>query len=397
MREHADVAAHAHGDARRQSRGEAGALLADRIGLRRTAGPAPIMGDRVGGGEGGAEGGAALAHHPEHLRCALIAMFDRIDPRHDRAPHALGGRGMGGDDPARRMGDFNARAHLLHRKGRPRGLAGPPAIIRIEFDHVRPGADLPPHGSDQGRAVRFLRAEQGRFRVRRLGPVAPRRNQRPRRDQQARTWDDALLDRRLQPDIGIARAFGAEIAEGGEAGHQRRPRMGDGAGGAQRQRLAQHLIVPARLIIGVEEEMAVALDHPRHQGHAWQVEHPRAVRNGEVRPDRLDPFAADQHLPAFVRPRVDAVEHPRGTEQQGRSRCVALRRERRGEAEHQQGEEQPHGVAIASSRKQGMACIFRTRCRAKCNHPGVIFSTPGARRRQAKGAGAKCPIRTARH
>ena len=83
----------------------------------------------------------------------------------------------------------------------------------------------------------------------------------------------------------------------------------DGARGAQRERLVQHLIVPARLVIGVQEQMAVPLDHPGHQRVAGQVDHLRAGGGGQVRADRGDPVALDQHLPAGMDLAVDAVEH----------------------------------------------------------------------------------------
>ena len=68
MGEDADVAAHADRDARRQRRGEAGALVAHRLGLGRGAGPAAIAGDRVGRGEGRAERGAVRPHQRGRFR-----------------------------------------------------------------------------------------------------------------------------------------------------------------------------------------------------------------------------------------------------------------------------------------------------------------------------------------
>ena len=81
----------------------------------------------------------------------------------------------------------------------------------------------------------------------------------------------------------------------------------DRAGGAQRQRLVEHLIVPQGLVIGVEEEVAVALDQPGHEGRAGKVDHPGAGGSGEIGPGRDDAVAVDQHLPAGVH-RI-AVEH----------------------------------------------------------------------------------------
>ena len=90
--------------------------------------------------------------------------------------------------------------------------------------------------------------------------------------------------------------------------------MDDRPGGAQRQRLVQHLIVPQRLVIGMEEEVRMALDHARDQGLAGQVDDPGAGRRGDVRPDGLDLVALDQHRPALVRLRIHPVEDARGAE-----------------------------------------------------------------------------------
>ena len=104
--------------------------------------------------------------------------------------------------------------------------------------------------------------------------------------------------------------------------------LDDGAGGAQRERLVQHLIVPQGLVVGVQEEVRMALDHAGHQRCAGKVDGPRAGGRGEVRADRGDPVAVDEHLPALVRLRVDAVEHARGAEEErigGRGRGEAQR------------------------------------------------------------------------
>jgi malate synthase len=112
--------------------------------------------------------------------------------------------------------------------------------------------------------------------------------------------------------------------------------MVDGTGGAKRERLLQHLIVPARLVIGVEEEVGMALDHAGHQGHSGQVDHPDAGRSLDAGAGGLDPVAADEDRPAGVRPGVDSVEDQSGAEQQ------VLGEGRTGEAEKEQGEKEAH-------------------------------------------------------
>ena len=99
-----------------------------------------------------------------------------------------------------------------------------------------------------------------------------------------------------------------------------RSRLDDRPGGAQRERLVQHLIVPQGLVVGVEEEVRMALDHSREQGRAGQIDDLGAGRCGEVGPGCGDAVALDQHRPAGVRARIDAVEDPGGAEED-RFRC----------------------------------------------------------------------------
>jgi hypothetical protein len=245
-------------------------------------------------------------------------MLDRVDPGEDGAAHALGGRGMGGGDAAGAVRDLDRAAHLLDGEGGVGGLARAPAIIGIELHHVGAAADLMTRRDRDPGTVRLLRAERGESRVGELRAIGAGRDDRAGRDQHARPRHDAARDRVAQPDVGIARALGAEIAHGGEARHQSGARGGDGARGAQRQRLAQHLIVPARFVIGMEEEVRMALDHPRHQGRARQVHDAGPGRRGKVRPRRLDPVAAHQHLPALVRRGIHPVEDPRRAKQDER-------------------------------------------------------------------------------
>ena len=67
----------------------------------------------------------------------------------------------------------------------------------------------------------------------------------------------------------------------------------------------------------------MALDHARHERRPGQVDDLGAGGRGDVRTDCGDLVPFDQHRPAFVRLRVDAVEHARRAEEesvgQGRS------------------------------------------------------------------------------
>ena len=86
---------------------------------------------------------------------------------------------------------------------------------------------------------------------------------------------------RLETHVRVARALGAEIALGGEAGEQRGARVIHGARGAQRQRLVQHLVVPAGLVVRMQEEMAVAFDESRQQRRASEIDAARIRGRGD--------------------------------------------------------------------------------------------------------------------
>ena len=340
MRVHADVAAHADRHARRPGHAEGLAAEPHRRGCRFDAVPAAIARARVGGGERRAERDPLRRHRREHRGRAAVAVLDRVDPRLDRAPHPLRGRRVDRDRTAGVVRRRHRRLHLVEVQRRTALLAGAPAVVGVELHPVGAGGDLPTDGRDHLLRARHLlgalRDRDARFEP--LGAVGAERDDRARRDAEPRALDDALVDRRLQPDVGIARPLGAQVALAGEPGEKRRARAGDRTRGAQRQRLVQHLIVPARLVVGMEEEVAVPLDHPRHQRVAGQVDGARAGGNGEVGADRDDAVAAHQDLPAGVGLAVDAVEH-RGRAQQ--ERCRFGRRRRRASQRQCRRDRQP--------------------------------------------------------
>jgi hypothetical protein len=96
--------------------------------------------------------------------------------------------------------------------------------------------------------------------------IAACRDNRASGTQDARSRNDAVPDRLPQLDIGIARPLGAEIANGREAGFERAPEMVDRSGRTQGETFAQHLIVPLRLVVGVQEDVGVPLDEAGRQG-----------------------------------------------------------------------------------------------------------------------------------
>ena len=162
-------------------------------------------------------------------------------------------------------------------------LAGPPAIVGVEFDHVGAG-----RRSGRGRRATISSAPSassapcgiGDAGLEALGAVGAVRDDRAGGDQQARAGNDALVDRLLEADIGEAGALGAEVARGGEAGHRAWRRRGRRRGRCAARAARAAPDRPTRLVVGMEEEVRMALDHPRHQGHAGKVDGARAGGGG---------------------------------------------------------------------------------------------------------------------
>jgi hypothetical protein len=103
------------------------------------------------------------------------------------------------------------------------------------------------------------------------------------------------------------------------------------ARGAERERLVQHLIVPQRLVVRMEEEVRMALDHPRHERRSGQLDDACARRRFDRRPRGRNLVALDQHGPVLVSPRIDAVEHARRLQDQSVGKSGRGRAQHRGE------------------------------------------------------------------
>src|SRR5687767_15515007 len=63
--------------------------LHDALPIWRSAVPAAVTCDRIGGGERRAQSDSPLAHQPEDFGGAGIAVLDRVDARQDRAAHGF--------------------------------------------------------------------------------------------------------------------------------------------------------------------------------------------------------------------------------------------------------------------------------------------------------------------
>ena len=117
--------------------------------------------------------------------------------------------------------------------------------------------------------------------------------------QHARAGDDPLLDGLLEPDVGVAGPLRAQVADGREAGQQHAPQVVGRPADAQGQRLLEHLVVPRRLVVRVQQDVRVSVDQARQQRASRQLDHrarpaapsrrrqgrpPRSSRRGRRRP-----------------------------------------------------------------------------------------------------------------
>ena len=210
---------------------------------------------------------------------------------------------MDGDGDAGALGGLDGELHFFEREGGAGTGAGAPAIVAVELDPIGAVTDLVAH--DAGQAVDAV----GLFGALRHAPlegealrgVAAGGDDGAGGGEHSRTGDDALIDGLLEFDIGVGGAFGAEIADGGEAGHQRGAQVIDGAGGAQGEAFVRDLIVPRRFVVGVEQDVGVAFDQAGEQGGAGEVDDLGVGGvDGGGGSGGLDAVAADADGPAFV-------------------------------------------------------------------------------------------------
>jgi hypothetical protein len=116
------------------------------------------------------------------------------------------------------------RVHLHLRKGGVGAAVGAAAVVGVELDPVGAARALLAHRAchlvDAAGFLRALRqVDIGAVAARRR-PIAAGGDDRAGGDEQARAGNDAVVNRLLDRHIGIQRAFGAEVAQGGESGLQ---------------------------------------------------------------------------------------------------------------------------------------------------------------------------------
>ena len=203
-----------------------------------------------------------------------------------------------------------------------------PAVVAVELDPIGAVADLIAHHADQRvDAVGFLGAlRDAPFERESLGGVSSGGDDGAGGGEQAGTGNDALIDGLFELHIGVAGALGAQVAHGGEAGHERGAQVVDGARGAQSEALMQDLVVPDGLVVSMQENVRMALDEAWHQGGARQLDDFGA--GGVDAGGRAGSFdAIPGHPDGPARVHGLPVEHARRLQQQGGGR-LRLDRER---------------------------------------------------------------------
>ena len=274
---------------------------------------------------------------------------------------------MRDDGTARARGDLHDLLQLLEGEGGLHLSTGTPAVVGVDLDPVGTASDLVSHDAHERGVVRFLGALQHLDLGSQTRRVAPRGDDGARDDDHARPRDDPLRDGAFEPHVGVARALGAEIALGGEAGAERLARVVGGARDSQRQGLVQHLIVPRRLVVRMEKQVRVPLDQSRQQSGAGERETPSTRGRGDTRRGTGgdDTLAAYEDDPSVVH--LQAVEDPVGSEEHrggvGDGGALRAHRLRRGHDESDGGRDGQRSEWRHESRKNrpaGWTCVRRS-------------------------------------
>jgi hypothetical protein len=123
------------------------------------------------------------------------------------------------------VGRLDASIQLFLRESGYGALALAAVVIGVELDPIGAVACLVAHRVDH-----LLDAADGNAALRDIyvgskthwaGTIAMRRDGGAGGDKQMRAGNQSLINRMLHIDVRVARAFGAQVAQGGKAGHQR--------------------------------------------------------------------------------------------------------------------------------------------------------------------------------
>ena len=224
-------------------------------------------------------------------------------------------------------------------------VAGAAAVVGVDLDPVGARGDLVAHGDAHAVHPVGLLGALGHVpaRVEARRAVAARGDDGARRGQHARSLDQAQIDRVAQGDVGEAGALGAEVTDRREAGFERRARGHDAPDGAQLERLLEHLVVPRRLVVGVQQQVRVQVDQPRDEVLVVEREPARRGGHGDLprRCDRLDASAAHEH-DAVLEPAAPVRSQHVGPREQQRLPRFGRSLDGRGDGERER--EEQHGL-----------------------------------------------------
>ena len=221
-------------------------------------------------------------------------MLNGIHAGFDRIVHSVKRHGMRSDSVPLAMGLIHDGSQLFHREGRnviEHAIGSHPvAPVRIDFDPVRSVHDLLTYC-----LARFFRSvyhldSVRQWHIRRVTQqrISAGHIQRASRNLHARPGNHAAIDRVAEVHIGIARAFGFDIANGSEAIFQSTPRVHSRQDRAILRRLLQQLdIVVRRRDVALQEHVRMRVDQPRKAGLARQIDDLASCSRGSYRFDLL--------------------------------------------------------------------------------------------------------------
>ena len=190
----------------------------------------------------------------------------------------------------------------------------PPAVVGVDLHPVGAVADLVAHDPHE-RAVVGLFGALRHAPVERVasGAVTAGGDDGACGDQQPRAGHDALLDRLLQLDVGVAGALGAQVAQRREAGQQRSGASASSRAPRGRQGTPS---APGRSSWSRCRDAAGCASGPRSTPEAGSspgksmISAPAIADTGR-RTSRLNPLPAGPHRPAGVQARaVEDLRRP---------------------------------------------------------------------------------------
>ena len=134
-------------------------------------------------------------------------------------------------------------------------------------------------------------------------------------------------DRRFHIDVGVHRAFGLEVPDGGESIHERRPHCGSRTDGAVRSTLLQYLLVVVRARdVTLEQDVGVVVDEPGKKRCGAQVDRLRTAgdpgRDFGLAANSDDSIALHDHCEVIPRDVGLSVDQMRGEDHICARRCL---------------------------------------------------------------------------